>query len=624
MAEDHPETRHTQNFWDNQFNLITAAALIGLICGILLITFLPQGNTPAPFLSTSTPSSTFTPDPSPTARPSDTPAPTAFPSPVPTQTIRTGAAPTPYGYAFTPEHGTLILSIRRGKHYQLFAYQPFLDRDQDQLRGLPLTQLTADDHDKIQPALSPDGSRLAYASNQDGSWDIYIWNLETGEARQVTNSPGYEAYPNWSPDGQWITFESYQADNLEIIIQNAVERDTRINLSSHPGQDFSPHWSPQGRKISFISTRSGQKQILVADLDLPEEDKSSVLANLTNPIIRHPVWSPEGRYLSWVGASEAGYSEIHLWDSTRPEAASRPLGKGSWTAWDGSGELLYAVHQTPAESFLTAYPVGPGASQTLLPPLKLPGSTRGITWAKDVSLEKVELPQENQLSAGDDDWPYNNQVTSGTEIEKQDLVSLTEVEAPHPKLNQQALESFQALKTRTADVAGWDFLSVLNNAYLPLTTPLEPTGGQEWLHTGRAVEVSDLPRQAGWLIVVKEEYGGETYWRLYLRARRQDGSQGQPLKSYPWDFDQLYSGSYSAYEQGGARGDSLPGGYWVDFTDLAAGYGWTRFPALPRWRTAYPQARWQMFAFSQGLTWEQAMLEIYPDLVLITPTPFNR
>jgi TolB protein len=273
---------------------------------------------------------------------------------------------------------------------------------------------------------------------------------------------------------------------------------------------------------------------------------------------------------------------------------------------------------------LTAYPVGPGASQTLLPPLKLPGSTRGITWAKDVSLEKVELPQENQLSAGDDDWPYNNQVTSGTEIEKQDLVSLTEVEAPHPKLNQQALESFQALKTRTADVAGWDFLSVLNNAYLPLTTPLEPTGGQEWLHTGRAVEVSDLPRQAGWLIVVKEEYGGETYWRLYLRARRQDGSQGQPLKSYPWDFDQLYSGSYSAYEQGGARRDSLPEGYWVDFTDLAAGYGWTRFPALPRWRTAYPQARWQMFAFSQGLTWEQAMLEIYPDLVLITPTPFNR
>jgi TolB protein len=273
---------------------------------------------------------------------------------------------------------------------------------------------------------------------------------------------------------------------------------------------------------------------------------------------------------------------------------------------------------------LTAYPVGLEAAQILLPPLKLPGSPRGITWAKDVPLDKVLGSPDNQLAAGGDDWPYNNPVTPAQEIEKQDLVRLDGVDAPNPKLNQQALESFQALRSRTADQAGWDFLSVLDNAYLPLTTPLEPTGGQEWLHTGRAVEVSDLPRQAGWVIVVREEYGGETYWRLYLRARNQDGSQGQPVKSYPWDFDQLYSGSYPAYEQGGARADSLPEGYWVDFTELAARYGWKRFPALPRWRTAYPQTRWQLFAYSQGLTWEQAMLEIYPDLVLVTPTPFNR
>ena len=624
MSEENPEIKFTQNFWNNQFNLITAAALIGLVAGILLITFFPQGYGTSPLLSSSTPSITITATPKPTSIPTETPTPTLFPSPLPTKSAQTGAAPTPSGYDFTPEHGTLILSIRPAKHYQLFAYQPLAAGNQEQLRGLPLTQLTFSEHDKIHPALSPDGSQLAFASNQQGSWDIYIWDLRTGQIRQFTAFPGYEAYPNWSPDSQWITYESYQGDNLEIMIQNAVGEGTRINLSNHPGPDFSPHWSPQGRKISFISTRNGEKQILVADLDNPDEEKSTVLENLTNPVIRHPAWSPGGRYLSWIGRSSSGYQEIYLWDSSQSAVSSRLVGPGSWTVWDSSGEMLYTIHETPTESYLTGYPVGSEAPQILLPPLKLPGNTQGITWAQDFLLEPALTSLEGQPEAEREPWPFNNLLPSNHEAEKQNLVRLSGVEAPNPKLNQQAVEAFQALKTRTSVQAGWDFLSVLENAYLPLTTPLEPTGGQEWLHTGRGIEVSDLPRQAGWMIVVREEYGGQTYWRLYLRARRQDGSQGTPLKNYSWDFDQQYSGSSSAYERGGSPSGTLPEGYWIDFTDLAAGYGWNRFPALPRWRTAYPQTRWGLFAYSQGLTWEQAMLEIYPDLALVTPTPLNR
>lgn len=622
MDNGKAEKESRYNFWNNQYNLITAAALLGLIAGILLITFWPQnrGESSIPYSPTPSVSHTVLPSRTPSPSPTRTPS----PSPIPTDPDHSTTTPTPYAYQFTPRHGTLILSIRKAKHYQLFAYQPFASLENDQMRGLPLTQITSSDDDKIHPALSPDGRKLAYASNRSGSWDIYIWDLTSGDQRQFTSTHGYEAYPSWSPDGQWITYESYQGDNLEILIQNAEDQTHLINLSNHPGADFSPHWSPQGRKISYISTRNGSKQILVADLDNPGEEKAAVHNGTDNPEIYHPVWSPGGRYLGWSARSSAGYQEIYLWDSRQSGSSLEQLGPGTWSVWDSSGTLLYTIHETPTAHYLTAYPLGMEEAPLLLPPLKLPGTSMGITWAEQVSLENALLSSGDRSDPGGESWPFRGRSGTANPRERQDLISLAGVQAPNPKLNQQAVEAFLALKERISDLAGWDFLSVLDNAYLTLTTPLEPSGGERWLYTGRAFQVSDLPRQAGWVVIIKEDFAGQTYWRLYLRTRDQTGRMGMPLKDYPWDFDARFNGRSSAYEQGGSRAGELPEGYWIDFTDLAWGYGWNRFPALPRWQTAYPHTRWRLFSYAQGLTWEQAMLELYPDVALVTPTPPGR
>jgi hypothetical protein len=59
----------------------------------------------------------------------------------------------------------------------------------------------------------------------------------------------------------------------------------------------------------------------------------------------------------------------------------------------------------------------------------------------------------------------------------------------------------------------------------------------------------------------------------------------------------------------------------VDFTDLALSYGWERIPALPNWGQAVHTARYQDYVFRDGRTWAEALLEIYPDEILATPTP---
>jgi TolB protein len=66
--------------------------------------------------------------------------------------------------------------------------------------------------------------------------------------------------------------------------------------------------------------------------------------------------------------------------------------------------------------------------------------------------------------------------------------------------------------------------------------------------------------------------------------------------------------------------DSAPSGYWFDLTALAAQYGWERRPALTNWRTYYAGGRFNELAFTQGLDWRTAMLQLYPPEVLVTPT----
>ena len=171
---------------------------------------------------------------------------------------------------------------------------------------------------------------------------------------------------------------------------------------------------------------------------------------------------------------------------------------------------------------------------------------------------------------------------------------------------------------------GWDFLGNLGYAFVGINDPLPPGFAyNDWLYTGRAFAFSQAAFQAGWVEVVREDFGAQTYWRVFVRASRQDGSQGVPLRQHPWDFSTRYLGDPVTYDQGGSVKEQIPQGFYVDFTMLAADYGFERLPALHNWRTYFPAARFDEFAQIQDLDWESAMLEIYPRAAIVTPTPYQ-
>ena len=137
-----------------------------------------------------------------------TPATQALPVP----TVQPSETVTPI--SLTETHDIVLLSLEENGYAHLFFYIP---------QQLPLTRLTYGEWDDTSPALSPEGTRVAFASNRNGTWDLYILNLISGDITRVTNSPEYESAPSWSPDNQWLACEIYRDDNLEIAIVSLVD-----------------------------------------------------------------------------------------------------------------------------------------------------------------------------------------------------------------------------------------------------------------------------------------------------------------------------------------------------------------------------------------------------------------
>jgi TolB protein len=110
---------------------------------------------------------------------------------------------------------------------------------------------------------------------------------------------------------------------------------------------------------------------------------------------------------------------------------------------------------------------------------------------------------------------------------------------------------------------------------------------------------------------VPERIGPDLYWRLFVRCAVQDGSQGEPLRRYPWDFASRLGDEVEAYENGGRLKAAIPSGYYVDFTEIAALYGWQRVPSDPSWRYNWPGILYWQYEKHDGLDWWTAMSEIY-------------
>ena len=127
------------------------------------------------------------------------------------------------------------------------------------------------------PSWSPDGKRIIFSSRRAGHFigeagiteEIYVMNADGGNLQRLTNNRNNDLLPVWSPDGKRIAFASDRKgnfENFEIYVMDTDGRNPR-NLTNNPDDDWDPSWSPDGERIAFMSERDGNAEIYVMAAD---------------------------------------------------------------------------------------------------------------------------------------------------------------------------------------------------------------------------------------------------------------------------------------------------------------------------------------------------------------------
>ncbi len=202
--------------------------------------------------------------------------------------------------------------------------------------------VSGENSDETMPDWSPDGTRLAFASNRSGNYEIYITNADgSGEPLQLTNHPGSDMHPDWSPDGSQIAFESKRdSGSWNIWIMKTDGSELRNITANLTGDQGNPAWSPDGKQIAFSSNIGSD-----FDIYLMNADGSGGLEQLTtlqgNEF--YPAWSPDGNLIVFRGTSLTATNH-QLFVVDRNGRNARPLftstANDDMPAWSPDGQKI--------------------------------------------------------------------------------------------------------------------------------------------------------------------------------------------------------------------------------------------------------------------------------------------
>lgn len=319
--------------------------------------------------------------------------------------------------------------------------------------GKKLKNLTRVKGYDAEGSYSPDGQWIAFASNRrayDGSMteeqkkrfehdpsymmDIYIMRADGSKVKQLTNTPGYDGGPFFSPDGKRITFRRFSEDGskAEVFTMN-VDGSDQKQITRLEAMSWAPFYHPSGDYLIFTTNKQGFSNFELYIVDTEGKHEPVRATDLTG-FDGLPVFSPDGNTMVWAHTNEKGEAQLFRADwndkearralNLSPSAPQLSSSSRDWVEYLASGKfegrMTGGIHEaeyagTLARAFIEAG-LKPAQGNSLIATYEFPSGVE--LGPKNLFVLQMAQPTPLTLSK---DWIPLSFSQTGT-ITKSDLV----------------------------------------------------------------------------------------------------------------------------------------------------------------------------------------------------------
>lgn len=244
-----------------------------------------------------------------------------------------------------PAHSIAFQSNRDGNN-EVYVMNP---------DGSDQTRVTLNSRNDQRPDVSPDGNQIVFVSNRitetnlSGDFEIFLMSSdgEAGGVLQLTFNGAEDSWPRWSPNGRWIAFHSNVDGNFEIYVIRPDGTDlTRV--TDYSGLDQFPEWSPNGKQLAIRR----DTDVYLIDLDGYNPIQLTDEAIGINQMVS---WSPDGKKLAFM-STRAGYPSVFVMDADggnqvnltpKPDDVLASAWSSRAPGWSRNGQQIYFTGRRP-------------------------------------------------------------------------------------------------------------------------------------------------------------------------------------------------------------------------------------------------------------------------------------